>query len=126
MRDFKLDENGDVVIADGDISIISDSEEVNQRIKTTLQTRLNEFEPEDDSMGLTRENMLGKAYNEDFLREDIEDAIHEQVDENIDIREISFERDMAQRSLTVEIKFVNPPVSGQDVQTVNTDLGGEY
>ncbi|WP_143463338.1 GPW/gp25 family protein [Levilactobacillus enshiensis] len=122
-RDFELNSNGDVVIADGDISTVSASDEMNQRIRTTLQTRLDEFEPEDGPMGLTRENALGKAYNEDFLREDIEDVITEQVDERIDIREINFDKDEALRTLTVEIKYVLP--NDDDVQTVSTNLGDD-
>lgn len=122
MRDFKLDGNGDVLL-DNDIVTVSDVDEVNQRIKTTLETRLDEFEPEDEPMGLTRENALGKAYNEDFLSEDIEDAITNQVDENIEVRESNFVRDDAQRNLTVEVKYVLP--DSDDIQIVNANVGDD-
>lgn len=123
MRDFKLDKNGDVIIDDGDIAMISDNEEISQRIATTLRTRLNEFEPEEDSWGLTRENALGKAFNEDFLREDIEDAITSQVDERISVQEINFDENEATRSLAVDIKYTIP--DSDEVQTVNANLGGD-
>lgn len=123
MRDFKLDKNGDVIIDDGDIAMISDNEEISQRIATTLRTRLNEFEPEEDSWGLTRENALGKAFNEDFLREDIEDAITSQVDDRISVQEINFDENEATRSLAVDIKYTIP--DSDEVQTVNANLGGD-
>ncbi|AWP46354.1 hypothetical protein CCS05_05210 [Levilactobacillus brevis] len=123
MRDFKLDKNGDVIIDDGDIAMISDNEEISQRIATTLRTRLNEFEPVDEPMGLTRENALGKAFNEDFLREDIEDAITSQVDERISVQEINFDENEATRSLAVDIKYTIP--DSDEVQTVNANLGGD-
>lgn len=122
MRDFKLDKNGDVIIDDGDITMISDNEEISQRIATTLRTRLNEFEPVDEPMGLTRENALGKGYNQDFLQEDIEDAISTQVDENIDVQEINFTKSDADRSLSVEVKYMLP---NGDVETVQTNLGDD-
>lgn len=122
MRDFKLDKNGDVIIDDGDIAMISDNEEISQRIATTLRTRLNEFEPVDEPMGLTRENALGKGYNQDFLQEDIEDAIRTQVDENIDVQEINFTKSDADRSLSVEVKYMLP---NGDVETVQTNLGDD-
>lgn len=122
MRDFKLDNNGDVIIEDGDISMTSDNEEISQRIATTLRTRLNEFEPVDEPMGLTRENALGKGYNQDFLQEDIEDAISTQVDENIDVQEINFTKSDADRSLSVEVKYMLP---NGDVETVQTNLGDD-
>ncbi|ABJ64215.1 DUF2634 domain-containing protein [Levilactobacillus brevis] len=122
MRDFKLDKNGDVIIDDGDIAMISDNEEISQRIATTLRTRLNEFEPVDEPMGLTRENALGKGYNQDFLQEDIEDAISTQVDENIDVQEINFTKSDADRSLSVEVKYMLP---NGDVETVQTNLGDD-
>lgn len=122
MRDFKLNKNGDVIIDDGDIAMISDNEEISQRIATTLRTRLNEFEPVDEPMGLTRENALGKGYNQDFLQEDIEDAISTQVDENIDVQEINFTKSDADRSLSVEVKYMLP---NGDVKTVQTNLGDD-
>lgn len=122
MRDFKLDKNGDVIIDDGDIAMISDNEEISQRIATTLRTRLNEFEPVDEPMGLIRENALGKGYNQDFLQEDIEDAIGTQVDENIDVQEINFTKSDADRSLSVEVKYMLP---NGDVETVQTNLGDD-
>lgn len=122
MRDFKLDKNGDVIIDDGDIAMISDNEEISQRIATTLRTRLNEFEPVDEPMGLTRENALGKGYNQDFLQEDIEDAISTQVDEKIDVQEINFTKSDADRSLSVEVKYMLP---NGDVETVQTNLGDD-
>lgn len=121
-RDFKLDSNADVVI-DTDIKTTSDNNELAQRIVTTLQTRLDEFEPEDSAMGLTRENALGKAYNEDYLREDITDAISEQVDAGININQITFDRDQALRTLMVTVNCTLPNGSNQ---IISTDLGGEY
>lgn len=122
MRDFQLDANGDVIIGDTDIATTSDNDEVNQRIRTSLQTRLDEFEPEDDSWGLTRENALGKAYNEDFLRQDIEDVISEQVDENINVTQIDFDKNDADRSVQVSIDYRLPDGT---MQSVDTDLGGD-
>lgn len=122
MRDFLLDDNGDVVV-DSDIQTVSGNDETSQRIITTLRTRLDEFEPEDSAMGLTLENAVGKAYNEDYLSSDITELINQQVDESIEVKELSFDRDLAQRTLTVHLTYSMP--NGTD-QTVVTDIGGEY
>lgn len=123
MRDFLLDDNQDVVIGDTDIQMVSGNDETSQRIITTLRTRLDEFEPEDSPMGLTLENAVGKAYNEDYLGTDITNMISQQVDENIEVKQLTFDRDLAQRQLTVHLTYSMP---GSTDQTVVTDIGGEY
>lgn len=123
MRDFLLDDNQDVVIGDTDIQMVSGNDETSQRIITTLRTRLDEFEPEDSPMGLTLENAVGKAYNEDYLGTDITNLISQQVDENIEVKQLTFDRDLAQRQLTVHLTYSMP---GSTDQTIVTDIGGEY
>lgn len=122
MKDFEL-KNGDVVIDDGDIKTVSDNDEIAQRIITSLQTRLEEFEISEGSWGLTRENALGKAYNEDFLRTDIIDCITNDVDKNVNVSDIEFEKDDDTRSLIITLKIYT---SVGDINTVTTEIGGVY
>ena len=60
MKGFKLNENGDVVIANDEIELISDDELTQQTIKTVLNTNKGEWFANKDE-GINFRAILGKA-----------------------------------------------------------------
>lgn len=121
MRDFKLNENGDVDISGNQIQLIHDGDEVAQRVVTTLRTRLLEFEPA-TTLGLAQDNLFGKYSNLDFAKQDIEDAITEQVADVVSVDKVDMTIDNATREMRVEIKFSTSSGSTQNIQT---SVGGD-
>lgn len=121
MRDFEIDSNQDIVIDSRDVRTISDSDEVAQRVLTTLRTRLMEFEPA-VTLGLSQNNLYGKYSNVDFAKQDIQDAIEEQVADVANIEKIKMEPDYATREMNVEITFTTR--TGLE-QTVAANVGGD-
>lgn len=121
MRDFEIDSNKDIVIDSRDVRTISDSDEVAQRVLTTLRTRLMEFEPA-VTLGLSQNNLYGKYSNVDFAKQDIQDAIEEQVADVENIEKIKMEPDYATREMNVEITFTTR--TGLE-QTVAANVGGD-
>jgi len=128
MKDFQLDSNLDVVFEDGDIQLVRDSDEISQRVATTLRTRLLEFEPAED-MGLTGENLYGKNVSTEYLESDIVDAITEQIPDVVQITQIETSKDDASRVATVTLKYQTTADESIE-QTVNLDAennsGGDY
>lgn len=121
MRDFEIDSNKDIVIDSRDVRTISDSDEIAQRVLTTLRTRLMEFEPA-VTLGLSQNNLYGKYSNVDFAKQDIQDAIEEQVADVANIEKIKMEPDYATREMNVEITFTTR--TGLE-QTVAANVGGD-
>jgi phage baseplate assembly protein W len=81
-------ENGDLVVKDGNLVMISGDEELIQSVQSTLRTRKGEFflDPE---YGLSYNNLLGKAISEEEARDDIIEALSK--DERIGaVKDISF------------------------------------
>lgn len=128
MKDFQLDSNLDIVFEDGDIRLVRDSDEISQRVATTLRTRLLEFEPAED-MGLTGENLYGKNVSTEYLESDIVDAITEQIPDVVQITQIETSKDDASRVATVTLKYQTTADESIE-QTVNLDAennsGGDY
>lgn len=128
MKDFKLDANLDVIFADGDIQLTRDSDEISQRVATTLRTRLMEFEPAED-MGLSGENLYGKNVSTEYLESDIVDAITEQVPDVVQVTQIEVTKDDATRVANVKLQY-QTTADESIQQTVNLDSennsGGDY
>lgn len=103
MKDIAI-KNGQPVFEDGDYKYVYDADVVAQQVYITLQTKLNEFEP-DKKLGLNQENLLGKNVVLDFVEQDIRDAILEQVDQVQSIDSIEFDKNNDLRTLYVNITF---------------------
>lgn len=74
----------DILLSDGDISFLNSDiqtaeacDELVQSVRSILSIRAGEFLM-DETIGLSRENMLGKDFNEEYLKQDIAQAIQEQ------------------------------------------------
>lgn len=103
MKDIALDKAGEPIFNGTDYKFIYDADAVAQQVYITLQSKLGEFEP-DKNLGLSQDNLFGKNVVEDFISQDIRDAIIEQVDEVDSIDEIEFENE-DNRSLSIHIVF---------------------
>lgn len=104
MADFQLDDSGDLVLsADSpDIQMISGEEELLQKCKLVLATRLGEFKPE-ETFGLSHDNLFGKFIDQDGLEQDIQDAFENQLPEVDSVTIDSVDLDSENRSMKVSI-----------------------
>ena len=112
---FAIDENGDVVIENNEISIVTGGELIQQKVWSVLRTNLKEWFFDWDQ-GIDFDNLLGKDTNEEIVRYEIERGLA-QVDETFTITEFAHEVDKAARKATVTFKARTD--SGEEA-------GGEY
>lgn len=65
--------NGDLVFENGDVVWVEGDEDLVQSTSINFKTRLGEFFLEEDA-GLSRDNILGKNFDDDLIRDDIIEA----------------------------------------------------
>lgn len=88
MKGFKLTDDGDISIVDGQIDMVSDTELEKQTIKTILGTNKGES-PFDENEGVDFKQILGKGVTSDMAKTQIQNGIH-QVNSNRNIDEFSY------------------------------------
>lgn len=74
MIDLQIDKDADLVFESGDVGMVSDVDEVRQNVALALRTVLGEFFA-DKSIGLDRQFILGKDYNEQYATAAITNCI---------------------------------------------------
>ena len=115
MFGFALDENGDVLIENNEISISVGDSLLQQKVSTVLRTNLGEWFFDLDQ-GIDFDNVLGKGVGEELARYEIERGLA-QVDSTFSITEFSYEVDTAKRTAKITFK----------AQNENSDeVGGEF
>lgn len=102
MKGFALDENGDVLIENNEISIVVGDSLLQQKVWTVLHTNLGEWFF-DWNQGIDFSNILSKGTNEELIRYEIERGLS-QVDSSFVITEFSYEADMIRRKAKVTFK----------------------
>lgn len=102
MKGFALDENGDVLIENGAISIVVGDELLRQKVWTVLRTNLKEWFF-DWAQGIDFSNLLGKGVGEELARYEVERGLA-QVDSTFTITEFTYTVDRAARKATVTFK----------------------
>ena len=85
MKDFMLDENGELVIKNGKIPYVSDKELKAQKVRQVLRTHNGEWEFDTDE-GINRYSMLTKNPNDEEIEDNIRSGLM-QVDEDFRITE---------------------------------------
>lgn len=105
MFGFALDEKGDIVLDNGDISIVTDDELLRQKVWAILRTNLKEWFF-DWEQGIAFSNLLGKGVGEELARYEVERGL-KQVDETFTITEFRYDVDTAARKATVFFRAVN-------------------
>lgn len=111
MKGFALDEKGDVLIENNEISIVTGDSLLQQKVWTVLRTNLQEWFF-DWEQGIDFENLLGKGTSEELVRYEVEQGLH-QVDSTFVITEFSYEEDKKGRKATVYFKAQTE--SGEEV-----------
>lgn len=76
MKDFALDENGDILIEDRDVSYVKDKNQEIQKIRQVLGTKLGEWEY-DANEGIDFAAFSQKNIDMQRIRETIQNALHE-------------------------------------------------
>lgn len=104
-RDLQVDDNGDLVIdpLTHDLAIVDGAEEIEQRIKATLDTRYGEMVNLDPKMGADYQSFLDKNFNEDNAAADMTAAIKANVPEVETIDSIKFKK-LPRRHLLVTFR----------------------
>ncbi|KWT46810.1 hypothetical protein ABB39_10200 [Levilactobacillus brevis] len=104
MRDLKQDENGDLIIENGEMQTVTGKEELAQGIRTIISNQLGDASLEPD-LGMDYENLIGEDFNEAFAQSDFEDAILEQEPRVVAITDATFNLDHKTRILSVTLKM---------------------
>ncbi|PAE96784.1 DUF2634 domain-containing protein [Shouchella clausii] len=73
MKTLKL-KDGDLCFENNEMQMVEGDKELAQSVAMILQTRKGEFQLEPEH-GMERENLLGKAFDEELLRYDVVEAI---------------------------------------------------
>lgn len=88
MRDFELDERGDIVIKKGDIQLTSGEPLTAQRIKMIWGTKKGEWQYDEDE-GINTRAFLGKKPDESEMQDNLRDGLR-QVDETLQLSKCEF------------------------------------
>lgn len=121
MKDIKIDDSFDAVFENGDLQLVTDTDEINQRVGTTLRTRQGEFEP-DESLGLDEENLYGKNVASDYVEQDIQEALSDQVPE-INLQQIEVGQPDENRGITTKLSYTTNTGLTTN-QQINIEGGG--
>lgn len=111
MKDIALDENGDVLIENGAISIVVGDNLLQQKVLTVLRTKRQEWFFDWD-LGIDFDNLLGKGASEELARYEVEQGLA-QVDSTFTITEFAYTVDKAARKASVTFKAQTE--SGEEV-----------
>lgn len=109
MKDIKVDEFGDMVIKSNKIELVTDKEELMQKIRLIIGTNIGEWFL-DKEEGIDFRSVLGKNPNKDLIQNNIQSALI-QVDENLEIKEFS----CTTKDRELEIKFAAINDKGEEI-----------
>lgn len=102
MKGFALDNTGDLLIENNDISLVVGDSLLQQKVWTVLRTNLGEWFF-DWEQGVDFDNLLGKNTNEELVRYEIARGL-QQVDSTFEITEFTYHEDMPARKASVTFK----------------------
>lgn len=103
MKDFLVDENGDLVISKGDLSFVKDTELTAQKVRLILSTEKGEWFLNEDE-GIYFSAILTKNPNEDEALDAILEGLR-QIDETFQITSHTFKA--AKRNLKIAFTAEN-------------------
>ena len=99
MQGFKLDNNGDIAIENGEIAFVSDNELTAQTLQTVLGTNKGEWFMNENE-GVDFGFLLGKGITDDMRLGQVTDAAY-QVDERLQVVGFSCEEESSTRKSTI-------------------------
>lgn len=92
MKSFKVSNNGDLIIENGDLVIVDKHEEIRQSIERILTTNINEWFLDID-FGLDYSAMQGKGKAKERIKLTITEAIFQEPRiKQVDIRDIGIDK----------------------------------
>lgn len=102
-KDLEIDDNGDLVVdpATRDLSLVTGTDEIVQRIKATLDIYYGEMENIAPEVGADYSNLLGKNYDVELSIADMTSAITAGVPEITSVDDMSIDIDRQTRKATV-------------------------
>lgn len=103
MKDFKLNQRGDVFLDEKDIQYIEGMELIGQKVRQVLLTQIGEWGL-DQEEGIDHYSMLTKNPNYDYIEDNVKLALL-QVDEDLEIESFSCEENKQLRKLLVNFSF---------------------
>lgn len=103
MKDFLLSESGDISFESDDLQLVSEENEISQSVLLILSIRLKEFKL-DETVGLEDDNMLGKNFHEEYLKQDIIMAISEQEPRIASVETINMVKTARNIAVTINMK----------------------
>lgn len=122
LRDFKLDDNGDIVIENGQLAMVSGYDEVAQNVNTIIATEYGASSIVDE-VGMSYENIWGKDFNEDFAQQDIEEAILDQEPRVTSVDDVAFSLDAKTRMLTITLSLIVDLTQSGNEETLDVEVG---
>lgn len=102
MYGFALDANGDVLVENGEISIVAGDSLLQQKVWTVLHTNLREWFF-DWEQGIDFDNLLGRNTGAELARYEIERGLA-QVDSSFVITEFAYEANLSARKAKVSFR----------------------
>jgi len=110
---FRLDENMDVEITNGDIQLVNDNDLIKQSVECILKTDKGEW-CLNTNEGIAFENLLGKRIKNDVIKNEIENGLL-QIDRSFFITYFSVTHDKEKRNL--KVSFQAKTDTGTDIQS---------
>lgn len=94
MKDLLI-KNGDLVFTGTDFRLVEGSEQLKQNVESILKTAQGEYFL-DEGLGLYREHLLGKSFDDELARTDIIEAIgqEERIEEVTEINFVKYRREL--------------------------------
>lgn len=106
MKDFKLDDNNDILISGNDIELAHGIDVTIQAFETTLETQKGEWFLNNE-LGINFDNVLGKPIpSEEITKDELNQGIA-QVNEDYNISGFSTAYDNTNRSRTITLELTN-------------------
>lgn len=118
MKDFKVDNHGDLVIAKNDLQFVQDKELTAQKCRLVLSTNKGEWLLNRDE-GINFSAILVKNPNRDEIIDTVRDGLR-QIDSTFEITEYTFE--IIKRHLILTFKAKND--SGEEINLAVGDAQG--
>uniref|UniRef100_UPI0040578B40 hypothetical protein n=1 Tax=Acetatifactor sp. TaxID=1872090 RepID=UPI0040578B40 len=105
MKTFKMDQNGDVIIKNNRIEMISGADVVIQTLKQVLNTNLKEWFA-DEEEGIDHSVILTKNPNKDLIRDTINTAVYKVADQlGVELETNNFSFSTKDRELTITFEI---------------------
>lgn len=122
MKDILIGDDGDMIFShsQGDLAMVSDEDEIYQKIRIALGTNEMELEWNPD-FGLSHGNVMDNIYDTSYVQTIIDDYLTTTFEEVNDVR-ITKVIQKENRQLYIELTV---ELSNGTKLTMSTDLGGE-